>query len=464
MESAYQQDDLIQALSTSRGRAAIAVIRSSGEGCIEAISHLFSKPDILRASEGYRVHHGWIIDADERKVDEVLVTVFRKPNSYTGEDSVEISCHGGPAVVDRIMDLLRSEGFRNAAPGEFTFRAFTAGKMDLTQAEAVGEIIDARTDRIRALAASRLSGSLTSAIDAVKDLIEHQAATAALALDYPEDETEEIKFDYQAIRQARDGLLKLIGTWRTGKLYSEGLIVTIVGPVNAGKSSLFNLFLREERSIVAEHPGTTRDWLEAWLSLDGIPMKLMDTAGLRRDSSDPVEMEGMRRTRRLLAGSDFILLVVDGNEGEKAAMEVEKQEMVSLLDDGTELPLSDRLIRVWNKADIAPVAPVGWIPVSATRGTGFSELEATLRSRGHGGAVSEADAPVINSMRQKTLLERSVAALDRFIPDGEESVPVPMDLLAEDLHDALDALGEITGSVTRADVLNTLFSKFCVGK
>jgi len=464
MESAYQQNDLIQALSTARGRGAIAVIRSSGEGCIEAISRLFSKPDILRASEGYRVHHGWIIDADAKKVDEVLVTIFREPNSYTGEDSVEISCHGGLAVVDRVMDLLRSEGFRDAAPGEFTFRAFIAGKMDLTQAEAVREIVDARTDRIRSLAASQLSGSLSSAIDTVKNLIKHQAATAALALDYPEDETEELRFDYQAIQQARDELLKLIGTWRTGKLYREGLTVTIVGPVNAGKSSLFNLFLREERSIVAEHPGTTRDWLEAWLSLDGIPMKLVDTAGLRRDSNDPVEIEGMRRTRKLLAGSDFILVVADGIEGEKAAMELEEEEMVSLLEDGAELPLADRLIRVWNKADIAPVAPVGWIPVSATRGMGFSELEAELRSRGHGGAAPEADAPVINSMRQKNLLERAAAALNRFSPYSTESDSVPVDLLAEDLHDALDALGEITGSVTRVDVLNTLFSEFCVGK
>lgn len=469
MDSEYHLDDLIQALATPRGRSAIAVMRVSGPGCIETVARIFSRPDVLKGSEGYRAHHGWILEENGSRVDEVLVTVFRAPASYTGQDSAEISCHGGPAVVDRLMELLRRAGFRDAAPGEFTFRAFSLGKMDLTRAEAVREIIDARTDRARALAVSRLAGSVKSVIDEVKDAVKHQAAVASLALDYPEDEAEPVPFDSELIRVSRDSLRNLIRTWRTGRLYRDGLKVTLAGPTNAGKSSLFNLFLREERSIVTERPGTTRDWVEAWVSLDGIPLQLIDTAGLRRETDDPIEAEGIRRTRDLLAGSDLVVAVADGTEGPAAAAALEREEM-AVLSEGAgiaegRLQAGDRLIRVWNKSDISPKAPEGWIPVSAITGEGFSELEEEIRSRAlGGGAAPEADAPVIDSVRQKNLLERAVSALDRFSDGIDLGEDAPVDLLAEDLHEALDALGELTGTVTRTDVLNTVFSEFCVGK
>ncbi|MCD6342628.1 MAG: tRNA uridine-5-carboxymethylaminomethyl(34) synthesis GTPase MnmE, partial [Spirochaetaceae bacterium] len=292
------------ALATPRGRSAIAVVRTSGPGCIEVLAVIFSRPDVLKNSDGHRVHHGWILDGNKARVDEVLLTVFRAPASYTGQDSVEISCHGGLPVVDRLLDVLREAGFRDAAPGEFTFRAFSLGKMDLTRAEAVREIIDSRTDRARALAISRLAGSVKSVIDEVKETVTLQSAVAALALDYPEDEAETVPFNHELIRRSKESLQNLIRSWRTGRLYRDGLKVTLAGPANAGKSSLFNLFLREERSIVTEQPGTTRDWVEAWLNLDGIPLQLMDTAGLRSETVDPIEIEGIRRTRELLTGSD----------------------------------------------------------------------------------------------------------------------------------------------------------------
>jgi len=456
MKMDYQLDSLIMALATPRGHGAIAVIRSSGPGCIDAVSGCFSRPEVLVKSEGYRVHHGWIRDNEGNPVDEVLLTLFRTPSSYTGQDSVEISCHGGLPVVDRLMEVLRERGFRDAAPGEFTFRAFSLGKMDLTRAEAVREIIDSRTDRARALAVSRLAGSVKNVIDKVKDTIRHQAAAAAMALDYPEDEAEPVPFNYDLIREANETLKALIRSWRTGRLYRDGLKITLAGPANAGKSSLFNLFLREERSIVTEHPGTTRDWVEAWLNLDGIPLQLMDTAGLRAETEDPIEIEGIRRTRELISGSDLVLAVADGTAGEKAAAELEREEM--------ELLPSDRLIKVWNKSDLSPAAPEGWIAVSAVTGEGFSLLEEEIRSRAlEGGSPPEADAPVIDSARQKELLERAVSALDRFT-DQALNQNSTVDLLAEDLYEALEALGELTGTVSRTDVLNTVFSSFCVGK
>ena len=446
----YHLDDLIAALATVRGRSAVAVIRTSGFDCVDAIAKIFSRPKTLVNSKGNRVHHGWLLRNDSERIDEVLLTVFRGPSSYTGEDSVEISCHGGPVISDAIMELLRSIGFRDAAPGEFSFRAFSNGKMDLTQAEAVREIIEARTDRARAMALSRLGGSVRSLIKEVLDGLKRQAAIASLALDYSEDEVEQVDFDLDEIRFCRESLERLVSTWSTGRLYQEGIKVTLVGPVNAGKSSLFNLFLREERSIVTEKPGTTRDWVEAWLNHEGIPVLLIDTAGLRADVTDAIEAEGIRRTRELIASSDLVVALADGAAGHSGLREFEQL--------GLEVE-NERLIRVWNKVDLAPDAPPGWIGVSALTGVGFSDLITKICARAAGGA-SERDAPVINSVRQRTLLLRAIGALKNFWMNSS----IPIDLLAEDLHEALDALGELVGAVRRADVLNLVFSNFCVGK
>ncbi|PIE04178.1 MAG: tRNA uridine-5-carboxymethylaminomethyl(34) synthesis GTPase MnmE [Spirochaetales bacterium] len=453
MNDAYHIDDSIAAPATARGRGAVAVIRTSGSECVEMVSRVFSRPDVLLKSKGYRVHYGWINDFSGKPVDEVLVTVFRAPASYTGEDSVEISCHGGPAVVDRILQVLKDAGFRSASPGEFTFRAFSNGKMDLTRAEAVREIIDSRTEKARALALSRLSGAVSAVIDEAKDAVRHQAAAAALALDYAEDETEDVPLEAEGIRKASLSLKALIGTWHTGRLFRDGLRVTLAGPANAGKSSLFNLFLREERSIVAEVPGTTRDWVEAWLNLDGIPLLLADTAGLRSDTADQVEAEGIRRTRRLIEASDIVVLVADGS-GSLTQLALLEQEGRQLAEG--------KLLRVWNKADLGNTPPEGWIPVSALNGQGFKALEKAVRDMALSGeSMPDDGAPVIDSMRQKNLLEQAAAAMDRF---AEGVGRVSPDLLAEDLRDALDALGELTGEVTREDILETLFSEFCVGK
>ena len=456
MNDAFHTDDLIQAPATPRGRSAVAIIRTSGEGCIEALSQVFSRPQVLMSSEGHRVHLGWLQSKEGERIDEVLVTVFRGPASYTGEDSVEISCHGGPTVVDRVLALFRSVGFRDAGPGEFTFRAFRNGKMDLTKAEAVREIIDSRTDRARALAISRLAGSVSKVVDQAKAVVVHQSAVASLALDYPDDEAEHVSFNLQALQETRNSLETLAKTWKTGRLYKEGLTVVLAGPANAGKSSLFNLFLKEERSIVTERPGTTRDWLEAWLNLDGMPLRLVDTAGLREGSEDPIEQEGIRRTRDVMKSADFVIAVADGCAGASEAKRLEQEELAQLDD-------ASRLIRVWNKADTAVTAPQGWIPVSALTGDGFTQLEQAIRLQAlDGGLPPEGDAAVIDSARQKSLLDRAVAAIDRFLE--AEAQQIPADLLAEDLRDALDALGELTGAVSRTDVLNKLFGEFCVGK
>ena len=450
----YTSGGLIAALATPRGRSALAVIRTSGPNCIQTMAGAFSRPRSLMSGSGYSVHLGWILGSEGEKLDEVLITLFRAPRSYTGEDSVEISCHGGLAVVESILGRLRSLGFRDAAPGEFTFRAFSSGRLDLTRAEAVREIIDARTGRARALAVSRLAGSVGYIVDAAKEVAARQAAAAALALDYPEDETEQVLFDFPAVRAARASLEALIATWTTGRLFREGILAALVGPANAGKSSLFNLFLKEERSIVTETPGTTRDWVEAALNFDGIPFRLVDTAGLREGSGDAVENEGMRRTRELLSTADLVIAVADGTAGEKAARDFKRRERAAVR--------GKRIIHVWNKRDIAEPPPRGWLPVSALTGEGFPELEALIKAKVLRGALPpESGAPVIESARQKKLLQRAVDALKRF---DEDAGTVSVDLLAEELREALDALGELTGAITRGDILKRMFGEFCVGK
>lgn len=450
----WPTDDIIAAPATPRGRSALAVIRCSGPRSIETMAKVFSRPVALEQSKGSQVFHGWILDETGNRIDEIMAAVFREPSSYTGQDSVEISCHGNPVVIDKIMECLRLSGFRDAHPGEFTYRAFFMGKMDMTRVEAVREIIDARTDRARALAVSRLAGAVENIVNAAKDSIKHQAAIAALALDYPEDEVEPVPFDYRAINESRHSLERLIATWRTGKIYQGGIQAAIVGPANAGKSTLFNLLLKEERSIVSDIPGTTRDWVEAWLNIKDIPLRLVDTAGLRPETDNPIELEGINRTRNLILASDIVIAVTDGAMGAKNARSLEEKLL--------NIPVAeDRLIRIWNKSDKFPIAPQGWIAFSAMTGTGLSNLEnAILSIAAVEGTRVDMDAPIIDSMRQKDLLERAVRALLQFENAGD----VTIDVKAEDLREALDALGELTGEVTRADVLNLMFGEFCVGK
>ena len=471
----YSTDDKICALATPVGLGAISIIRLSGKGCIESVSQCFSRPQALLNSEGGRVHHGWI-RWESSLIDEVLITIFRAPESYTGEDCAEISCHGGFIVFENIMKILRKLSFRDASAGEFSFRAFSNGKMDLTRSEAVRDIIEARSDRARALATRHLAGSLENAINRIKDNLVSQAAISSLALDYPEDEVDNIPFNLALIGECRDSLQELLSTWRTGSICQRGIEVVLAGPTNAGKSSLFNLFLRQERSIVTDRPGTTRDWVQANISLGGMALQLIDTAGLRMDSRDLIEQEGIRRTHKLIKSSDIVLVIADASLGKHEALKLENiirniSEKSETGSAGTEpenpFRNQNRLIRVWNKSDLTPKIPDGWIPVSTLLGKGFGKLEAAINKRLESYLEpGEKDAPIVSSARQKGLLEEAVTALGRVLEAGKatRTATIPYDLMAEDLHDALNFLGEITGTITRTDVLNTVFSRFCVGK
>jgi len=452
-------EDDIAALATPAGTGALAVLRVSGPGSVGRFSSVFSRPDVLRATPGYSAVFGTMHGPDRHAVDEVVALVFRSPASYTGQDSVDIMCHGGQATVAGLLSVLDSAGFRRALPGEFTFRAFYNGKMDLARAEAVNELVLARTSEARADAFSRLSGGLSRDLAAIrKDLI-RIASACSLRLDYGEDETpEDLSVELPAIKAASEACRQLSDSYAVGKVLRDGAVVALSGRTNAGKSSLFNRLLKEERAIVSGSHGTTRDFLEAELDLGGLPVRLVDTAGVR-DSDDPVEAEGVRRALLVAVAADAVVHVVDSTEG-LAPLDVEFVQT------------HPRAILAWNKIDdpASKPAPAGWIGVSATTGQGESALAASIRSAlidgaKAGSALVPGSIPAgirIGTERHRSALLRAAAALE----DAGESIEAgePVDMTAVDVATAIEALGEISGETTSEDILESLFSNFCVGK
>jgi tRNA modification GTPase len=463
----YGDTDPIAALATARGESALSLIRTSGEGSLEMLGKVFSRPEKLRVAGGNTVVHGWIVGVKGERIDDVLISVYRAPATFTGEDGADISCHGGIAAAKAVMEALGNAGFREALRGEFSFRAFMNGKLDLTRAESIMEIVAAKTGAAREHAVHRLSGALETEIREIGADIMQALAAAEICLDYSEDdgvglgteaddEAAGLLPDRQLVEQALGRLKILSDSYRRERLYAQGALGVIAGRPNAGKSSLFNALLREDRSIVTNVPGTTRDWIEAWVSVEGIPLRLADTAGLHV-SEDPVEKLGMERSRELLAAADIILYVLDGAEG------VTGEDSAFLSAHG-EAKAAAPVLALWNKADLAP-SPPPFRPVSAKTGAGVAELTreiaAVLEQSLGGGEGRPADTAGAGTERQKELIDRAIAALEEALTLADRE---PLDLIAPCLRDAVNALGEITGEVSTAELLDAMFSRFCVGK
>lgn len=449
----YDTDEPIVALATAWSESALAVIRTSGKGSIELFSKVFSNYKSILDSPGFTMHYGYIIDQSiGKKIDQVTAAVYRAPKSYTGQDGVEIFCHGSLPGIESIIAVLKKAGFRGAAPGEFTMRAFLSGKMDLSQAEAVAEIVQSKSRQAHSLALNRLSGGVHERIDLLKKKLVDLMSIIEVQLDYPDDEIgEDTDIPLDSLLAAEEEIKKLVDTYRVGKIFHEGVAVALAGGTNAGKSSLFNLFLREDRSIVSEINGTTRDYIESWITIEGIPVRLIDTAGLR-DAEHPIEAEGVRRSEEIIKNASLVLYIIDGVTG------------MTREDDAIFIKYKDdsNYLFIWNKIDESKQkAPDGILPVSALTGEGFSGLEDVINSRLTGMEISGSEL-MIDSLRQKELLERAGEALAAVKLSLENNVS--LDAAALDLKDVLDALGEITGEVTSEDILNNIFAGFCVGK
>ena len=480
MQNKYAPEEPISSIATALAPAALGIVRTSGKGCIELVSKVFSRPKAILEAPGNTLVYGWIVDKTnaEEKVDEVVCAIYKSPKSFTGEDMVEIFCHGGPAVVTAIQNLLLKNGFRQANRGEYTFRAYINGKTDLTKAEAVKEIIDSHTDVSRSHAAGRLSGSLFEEIDSIKKLIIDTLAEIEVEIEYPEDEeTIADSFDRKDIELAISRLQALADSWKSEKLYQDGARVVLAGRTNAGKSSLFNAILKEERAIVSDIEGTTRDWLESWASINGIPIRLFDTAGLRQ-TEDVIEAQGVQISKNLVQDADVVLYLVDGREG----MNDEDREFIE--------KCTEPLIVVFTKADLAQVAQasagvivttgsacacsfggetahsviIGLDPIilSSKTGTGMSELYAKISEILLEGTSTERQQAGLGSARQKEAVCEALECVRHALISADDNYT--LDAVVQDLEDALDSLGEVTGDVTPDDVLGSIFANFCVGK
>lgn len=448
--------DRIAALATPFGTAALAVIRTSGPGSIEAVAAMSDRRERISSAPGGRLRRAFLVDPESDEVlDEVVLAIYRAPASYTGEDAVEISCHGSPSGIQRILAALIDNGFRPADPGEFTMRAFLTGKLDLTRAEAVNEVVGAQTAAAHELALRRLSGSVEVAINTLKRDLIPLMATVAVQIDYPEDETGEIPIQRETVERVRQGLRELADSYRTGRLYQEGIRIALAGRTNAGKSSLFNALLKDERAIVSEIHGTTRDYIESRIDLQGIPASIFDTAGLR-ETDEEIEGEGIRRTRAVIETADVVLYLIDGTHG----FGDEDRRLLAEIGEQT----GGTVLTVWNKIDRegCDAAPFDSVAVSATTMEGIAILAERILTTVQREEPLQAGSPVIDSLRQRNLLERAAAALD-YVMDGLDR-GMPVDAIGLDLQEALNALGEITGEVTSADILDAVFGSFCVGK
>jgi tRNA modification GTPase len=445
------------ALATPFSESALALVRVSGEGALDLLAPAFSRPGALLGAKGGNAVHGWIVDpsGDHGRIDEVVVLPWRAPSGYTGEDGADIMGHGSLSAIRAVMSALARAGFREALPGEFSLRAFLNGKMDLTKAEAVGELIASRTEAARGDAVERLSGRLAEAVARIRSCLVSAMAQVHVQLDYAlEDDVADMGMPRAGLESALSEIRGLSDSYLSGRLYRDGARVALAGRTNSGKSSLFNLFLKEDRAIVSEVHGTTRDYLEAWIDLAGVPVLLYDTAGFRQGATD-IEREGIERSRRLLSGADIVLYLVDSERG------LSEEDSEFLEGHGPEA----RLVPVWSRSDKAAFpCPAGFCPVSAKSGSGFPELGRLIASRlfrDRGGPGSERGLHVA-SERQKGLLDRAASALEACL--DADAAGEPLDATEPDLRDALEALGEITGESAGPDLLEEIFSRFCVGK
>jgi tRNA modification GTPase len=456
-------DDTIAAISTPVGPGGIGIVRISGSGSLDVAARIFrpkrNKP--VSSADSFSVMYGHIIRPDDGSiVDEVLVTMMRAPSSYTKEDVVEVSCHGGMVTVREVLGMVLQEGVRLADPGEFTKRAFLNGRISLAQAEAVLDLIRATTEESMKIAAEQLRGGLSEKLDQLRNGLIEICASVEAQIDFPEDEieTQTVGLLDEQLREIAGGVEKLSATFDEARFFREGLAVAIAGRPNVGKSSLLNALLRKDRAIVTPVPGTTRDVIEEYLNINGLPVRIIDTAGIR-DAVDEVEREGVTRSLHAMENADFIIVMLDGSEPLTG-------EDLSLLE---KIKNKNAIIAV-NKADLprrlspdslhAPAKQC--IHISAMTGEGLEELKSALLQSNLRNWREEREGVVVSNIRHKIALDNAEAAIKRaseILVDGR-----PLEIVAIELRDAMESIGEITGAVTTEDILDKIFSNFCIGK
>lgn len=468
----------IAAVSTAVSNAGIGIVRMSGPEAFAIADRVYKgkKEKRLSGQKSHTIHYGYIMDG-EFMIDEVLVMLMRGPHSYTGEDTVEINCHGGVYVVKRILELLISRGARPAEPGEFTKRAFLNGRLDLSQAEAVGDLIVSQNQYALRNSVSQLRGNIRDKITGIREQIIYHTAFIETALDDPEHISVDGYGDKlrEIVENLRKEIQKLIDTYDSGRIMKEGIQTVILGRPNAGKSSLMNVLLGEDRAIVTDIAGTTRDILEEHINLEGISLNIVDTAGIRQ-TQDVVEQIGVERARSYADQADLIIYVIDAS----MPLDESDHEILRLIEGKTSIILLNKsdLDMVVTEADVERTyfasnpsianvkeikkftIPV--ISISITEKNGINLLKETLKLMFFEGNLAFNDEIYITNIRQKTALWDAFSSLEKVIDSIEAGMPE--DFYSIDLMDAYEALGRITGETMGEDLVNEIFSKFCMGK
>jgi tRNA modification GTPase len=450
-------NDTIVALATAPGLGAIAVIRLSGAQAIEITASVFSKKSLIQ-QPSHTVHFGKLMNGTET-IDEVVVSIYRAPRSYTGEEVVEISCHGAPLIQDQILQLMIQEGARMAKPGEFTQRAFLNGKLDLTQAEAVADLIASNTEAARKSALHNLKGGFSTDLQIMREKLIKFSALIELELDFSQ---EDVAFANKKelevlVQQLQIKTQALLDSFKLGNVIKNGVQVAIVGKPNAGKSTLLNALLNENRALVSEIPGTTRDTVEEYLNIQGVLFKLIDTAGIRLSTTDHIEQMGIEKSKEKILGADIVIALFDLNDQGLDQVSTWQSEVSA-----------DKLILVGNKKDLiqdpsllSNAALKEVVFISAKEKDNIKSLENLLYEKAVGEAIQKEGTIITNARHVASLKKLSMALND--VETGLQH-NVTGDLLALDIRQALHYLGTITGQITNEDQLDFIFSKFCIGK
>ncbi|GAB6431873.1 tRNA uridine-5-carboxymethylaminomethyl(34) synthesis GTPase MnmE [Bacillus luti] len=455
--------DTIAAISTALGEGAIAIVRVSGDDAVEKVNRIFKGKDLTEVPS-HTIHYGHIVDLDTNQViEEVMVSIMRAPRTFTRENIVEINCHGGLVSVNKVLQLILAQGVRLAEPGEFTKRAFLNGRIDLSQAEAVMDLIRAKTDRAMNVAINQMEGRLSKLIGRLRQEILETLAHVEVNIDYPEyDDVEEMTHNIliEKATYVRTEIAKILETSKQGKILREGIATAIIGRPNVGKSSLLNSLVQEKKAIVTDIAGTTRDVIEEYVNVRGVPLKLIDTAGIR-ETEDVVERIGVERSKEMMSQADLVLVVVNysealTNEDEDLFRAVQGKDFIVIVNK-TDLPQAINMERVTELSAGNRV-----ITTSLIEEQGIDELEKAIAELFFEGTIDSADMTYVSNARHIGLLTQAGKTIGDAIEAIENGVPI--DMVQIDLTRTWEILGEITGDTVHESLIDQLFSQFCLGK
>lgn len=456
-------EDTIAAISTPYGTGGIGIIRISGDKAFEITKTIFKGKKKFDEIKSHTINYGKIIDPLKGKtIDEVLVTKMKKPNTFTREDVVEINCHGGLVVLKKILDLVLKQGARVAEPGEFTKRAFLNGRIDLSQAEAVIDIINSKTDESSKAAVNQLEGKLSSKIKVLRKRLVEMLAHIEVTVDYPEEDIEEITGEkiYNEITSIKEDLKKITDNFERGRILREGIDAVIIGRPNVGKSSLLNELTGKNRAIVTDIPGTTRDTIEEYININDIPVRIIDTAGIR-ETVDAVEIIGVEKTHKALEKAELVIMMIDAEKGfsheDSAILEKVSVKKLIVLINKIDKSNEDAIKNIEKHLE-----GINYIKTSIKEEVGIEKIGEMITKLFTKGEINLNSQIILTNIRHKNLIDKAILSIDDAIRSYENKMP--LDLMSIDIVNAADFLGQITGESVKDDVINEIFSRFCLGK